>query len=200
MQRNHSHRAASLVKPLRSVPSVPSQPPSTHLTPIAPPHRYRRGGERDALADPVTGSTNHRDPRGFTTQRFCFKNKKKQYSDYNNSDNSCMDATAQTGTLLFCSVDAKPPRLSKATGSTKREFSPLLLNFIVIIMNYHYDRCYYLVHHLLLLFLIIVLTPDISFVLNGPAPGLHYFHNRYVFLFLLFFIFIGYFSTRDMYF
>lgn len=39
MQRNHSHRAPSPVRPLRSVPSVPSQPPSNHLIPPSPrPH------------------------------------------------------------------------------------------------------------------------------------------------------------------
>lgn len=63
MQRNHSHRAPSPVRPLRSVPSVPSQPPSNHLIPPSPrphpatnpaPRSYRRGGERDELADPLT--------------------------------------------------------------------------------------------------------------------------------------------------
>lgn len=71
MQHNHSSRAASLVKPLRSVPSVPFQPPSTHLTPLKPdtptptptPPSYRGGGgESDTLSVPATGSTNHRDP------------------------------------------------------------------------------------------------------------------------------------------
>lgn len=48
------------------------------------------------------------------------------------------------------------------------------------------------------MFLIIILTSDISSVLNCPAWGVHYCHNRYFFLFLLFIL--GYFSTRDMYF
>lgn len=72
--------------PLCNVTTSTEQPPWSDLSgvcqvshlshhpltwpPITPPHSYRRGGERDALADPLTGSTNHRDPCGFTTQRF----------------------------------------------------------------------------------------------------------------------------------
>lgn len=56
------------------------------------------------------------------------------------------------------------------------------VNFIVNIMIY-YVKCYCLVY---LLFLIIILTSDISSVLNCPAWGMHYFHNRYFFCFLLF--------------
>jgi len=64
MQHNHSHRAASLVRPLRSVPSDPSQPPSTHLNPppLSPlPEGRRKGRTRSRTRR--RGSTNHRDPR-----------------------------------------------------------------------------------------------------------------------------------------
>lgn len=51
MQHNHSRRAASLVRPLRSVPSVPSQPPSTLLTPkTRPPSPQLPGGRRKGRA------------------------------------------------------------------------------------------------------------------------------------------------------
>ena len=79
MQHNHSHRAASLVKPLRSVPSVPSQPPSTHLTPSNPnpsPAATGGGGRRKGRAlrtrrraQPITEI--HADLTNI--MRFCFK-------------------------------------------------------------------------------------------------------------------------------
>lgn len=74
--------AASLVKPLRSVPSVPSQQPSTHLTPLKPTttplppsYRGRRRRRKGHAFSPGDGF--NQSQRSTLTQtnhmRFCFK-------------------------------------------------------------------------------------------------------------------------------
>lgn len=181
MQRNHSHRAASLVKPLRSVPSVPSQPPSSHLTPPPKIHSLTatRGEEKGTCVPTrLTGSTNHRDPHRHHHMGICFKNNKRKITMTDKYDDSCTDATGQTGSSPLCSVGAKPPWLSKATGSTKRAFS-LLLYTLLSILRFIMSNVLCLVYFLDFL---IVLTSDISSVLNCPALGEHYFHNLYFFI------------------
>lgn len=47
----------------------------------------------------------------------------------------------------------------------------------------HYVNCFCLVFFFHI-FLIIILTSDITSVLNCPASGEHYFHNQYFFIFV----------------
>lgn len=149
MQHNHSHRAASLVKPLRSVPSDPSQPPSTHLNPQNPdpsqlPEGRRKGHARrpgDGV-QPITeihaDLTNH--------MRFCFKNNNRNIT-MTTTNMTTLVQMRQRRLAARLSALSKPnlPDCQRLLVALREHSLCFLVKFIVNIMI-HFVKCYCLVY------------------------------------------------------
>lgn len=155
-------------------------PLKIQVPPCSPsPPRYQGFWEEKGVCSQSrqTDSTNHRAPRWLIQPHeiFCFKNTNRNITKTLTNMTTVVQMRQRRP-----AADLSEPNLpdcQRLLLALKEHSLWFYGNYFVNIMI-HYVKCYSLVY---LLFLLIILTSDISSVLNCPAWGVHYFHNLYFF-------------------